>query len=367
MGHFLVANTARANSRTITQTILEGKNLNFLVCIVIDSWKKTKGGDLSTSGTTVACAIVQQDRIYIANVGDSTIVLGKTNPNYGEPGEPEVIAEVVTRDHKPEDKKEKKRIERLGGSVSLSNKGVMRVVWVRKRPVQTKTRTTESCQVDRIPFLSVARSLGDLWSVTQNKDYLVSPLPDVYVHYFDLTKDKFIILASDGLWNMLKPQETVETVYQLSKSGINNKVEASKVVHVLIKNALERWNKKNLTADNVSALIGFFKEQKREVNQTCEDVKASDIDEGIDLEVSTPSPSEDEQHRQPLQKSIMLHNEHLSDLECDSLQASCNLGQPIDSTKQKLGKRANPTDCLPILSPKKASIDKPPDILTTAA
>ena len=243
----------------------------------------------------------------------------------------------------------------------------MRVVWVRKRPVQTKTRTTESCQVDRIPFLSVARSLGDLWSVTQNKDYLVSPLPDVYVHYFDLTKDKFIILASDGLWNMLKPQETVETVYQLSKSGINNKVEASKVVHVLIKNALERWNKKNLTADNVSALIGFFKEQKREVNQTCEDVKASDIDEGIDLEVSTPSPSEDEQHRQPLQKSIMLHNEHLSDLECDSLQASCNLGQPIDSTKQKLGKRANPTDCLPILSPKKASIDKPPDILTTAA
>ena len=64
--------------------------------------------------------------MYIANVGDSTIVLGKANPKYGEAGEPEVIAEVITRDHKPEDKKEKRRIEALGGAVSLSNKGVMR-------------------------------------------------------------------------------------------------------------------------------------------------------------------------------------------------------------------------------------------------
>ena len=34
-------------------------------------------------------------------------MLGKANPNYGEPGEPEIVAEVITRDHKPEDKKEK--------------------------------------------------------------------------------------------------------------------------------------------------------------------------------------------------------------------------------------------------------------------
>ena len=338
------------------------------ILFIVDSWKKTKGGDPSTSGTTVACAIVQQDRMYIANVGDSTIVLGKTNPKYGEPGEPEVIAEVITRDHKPEDKKEKRRIEALGGAVSLSNKGVMRVVWERKRPVQTKTRISESCQIDRIPFLSVARSLGDLWSVTKDKEYLVSPVPDVYVHYFDLTKDKFIILASDGLWNMLKPQETVETVYQLSKSGVNNKVEASKAAHVLINNALERWNGRNLTADNISALIGFFREHKREANQTCEDAKSSDIDEGIDLEVPTPSPSEDELHGRPLQKSTILHDEHLSDIECDSLQASCNLGKPIDSTKQKLGKRAKQTDCLSLSSPKKPSMmDKLPEILTTAA
>ena len=317
----------------------------------------------------MACAIVQQDRMYIANVGDSTIVLGKANPKYGEAGEPEVIAEVITRDHKPEDKKEKRRIEALGGSVSLSNKGVMRVVWERKRPIQTKSRIGEGCHVDRIPFLSVARSLGDLWSATKNNEYLVSPVPDVYVHYFDLTKDKFIILASDGLWNMLKPQETVETVYHLCKNGVTNKVEASKAAHVLISNALERWNKRNLTADNISALIGFFREYKKETSGSCsDDAKSSDIDEGIDLEVSTPSPSEDELNGQTMERSTILHDEQLSDGECDSLQASCNLGKPtMDSTKQKLGKRAKQTDCLSLTSPKKPSImEKPPDISTMA-
>lgn len=337
-----------------------GNQFEFTLFICPDTWKKTKGGDPSTSGTTVACAIVQQDRMYIANVGDSTIVLGKANPKYGEPGEPEVIAEVITRDHKPEDKKEKRRIEALGGSVSLSNKGVMRVVWERRRPVQTKTRTTESYQVDRIPFLSVARSLGDLWSVTKEKDYLVSPVPDVYIHYFDLTKDKFIILASDGLWNMLKPQETVETVYEQCKTGVTNKVEASKAAHVLINNALERWNKRNLTADNISALIGFFREYKKEGSPTCEDAKSSDIDEGIDLEVSTPSPSGDELNNQPLEQSTTIHDEHSSDEECDSLQASCNLGKPTEAKKQKLGKRTKQTDCLSLSCSKKPSVmDQP--------
>jgi len=139
--------------------------------------------------------------MYIANVGDSTIMLGKANPNHGEPREPEIVAEVITRDHKPQDKKEKQRIEALGGNVSMCNKGDMRVVWERKRPAAT-SKTGEKYQVDEIPFLNVARSLGDLWSVTKNNEYLVSPIPDVYVHYFNLTEDK---LASDGLWNMLKP------------------------------------------------------------------------------------------------------------------------------------------------------------------
>ena len=317
----------------------------------------------------MACAIVQQDRMYIANVGDSTVVLGKANPNYGEPGEPEMVAEVITRDHKPEDKKEKRRIEALGGNVLMSNKGVMRVVWERKRPVTT-SKTGEKYQVDKIPFLSVARSLGDLWSVTKNNEYLVSPIPDVYVHYFDLTKDKFVVLASDGLWNMLKPQEVVESVYSLCKSGIANKVEASKAAHTLVDQALERWNKRNLTADNISALIGFFREYKKDGltddSKSMVDIHLSDVDEGIDLEVSTPSPSEDEQLHGDTHKNedIVVHT---TNENCNSLQASYSWRKPTIA-KQKLGKRPSiQSDCLS--SPKKPSImtmpSQPQDILST--
>lgn len=33
-------------------------------------------GDLSTAGTTASTVIFRQDQIFVANVGDSTIVLG---------------------------------------------------------------------------------------------------------------------------------------------------------------------------------------------------------------------------------------------------------------------------------------------------
>ena len=40
----------------------------------------------------------------------------------------------------------------------------------------------------------------------------VSPVPDVYVYDLHKTKEQFIILASDGLWNMIQPQEAVSIV-----------------------------------------------------------------------------------------------------------------------------------------------------------
>ena len=63
-----------------------------------DLWKKTKYGEPSIAGTTVACAIIESYRVFIANVGDSTVVLGKSNLNDREP---KILAEIITRDHSP--------------------------------------------------------------------------------------------------------------------------------------------------------------------------------------------------------------------------------------------------------------------------
>ena len=58
---------------------------------------------------------------------------------------------------------------------------------------------------------------GDLWSYNSNKDvFVVSPEPDVCVYDLDPAKHKFVILASDGLWDMVKPDEAADIAHQLS-------------------------------------------------------------------------------------------------------------------------------------------------------
>lgn len=53
-------------------------------------------------------------------------------------------------------------------------------------------------------------SLGDLWSYDfYSGEFVVSPEPDTSVHTIDPQKHKYIILGSDGLWNMIPPQDAI--------------------------------------------------------------------------------------------------------------------------------------------------------------
>ena len=57
---------------------------------------------------------------------------------------------------------------------------------------------------------------GDLWSYDYyTETYVVSPDPDVAVLPLDPSKHRCLILASDGLWNMLTPEESVNMVMDL--------------------------------------------------------------------------------------------------------------------------------------------------------
>lgn len=51
---------------------------------------------------------------------------------------------------------------------------------------------------------------GDLWSYDfYSGEFVVSPEPDTSVVTLDPTKHRYIILGSDGLWNMVPPQEAI--------------------------------------------------------------------------------------------------------------------------------------------------------------
>ena len=66
---------------------------------------------------------------------------------------------MYLQDHKPESKKELSRIEQNGGAV-VAKAGVQRVVWNRPRTPHGGA-VRRSTLIDRIPFLAIARALGE--------------------------------------------------------------------------------------------------------------------------------------------------------------------------------------------------------------
>ncbi|EDS43270.1 phosphatase 2c [Culex quinquefasciatus] len=127
-----------------------------------DKWPKTSSGLPSTAGTTASVAFIRQGKIYVGHVGDSGIVLGYQKDKEKGDDPSKWAATPLTEDHKPESYAEKMRIMNCGGKV-VSKSGVPRVVWNRPR-IGHKGPVRRSTPIDEIPFLAVARSLGDLWS-----------------------------------------------------------------------------------------------------------------------------------------------------------------------------------------------------------
>jgi len=120
-------------------------------------------------GTTAIVALVQDDVLTVAHVGDSRGVLCRKGGT--------TIA--ITQDHKPELEPEKKRIEALGGFVSYI--GCWRAMGI----------------------LAMSRAIGDLFL----KPY-VSAEPDVNVWALEAT-DEFVVLASDGVFDVFDNEQVV--------------------------------------------------------------------------------------------------------------------------------------------------------------
>lgn len=213
----------------------------------LPEWPKTLTGLPSTSGTTASVVVIRGNRMYVAHVGDSAVVLGVQD----DPSVPFIRAVEVTQDHKPELPRERERIEGLGGSV-IKKSGVNRVVWKRPR-LSHNGPVRRSTVIDQIPFLAVARALGDLWSYDfYSGEFVVSPEPDTCVVTLDPRKHRYIILGSDGLWNMVPPQEAISMCQNNDEAVAPCEVSSARQ---LVSHALLRWRQRMLRADNTSAIV----------------------------------------------------------------------------------------------------------------
>lgn len=159
-------------------------------------------------GSTGVVAVVHGHHLLVAHVGDSRAVLCRGKK-----------AIELTSDHKPDRADETERILSLGGTVE---------------------RTETGGSIPRVNgHLAVSRSFGDL-RMKEVQRY-VSAEPEMTV--VPLTpNDKFVVLASDGLWDVLTNQEAVDFVRKDSSK--------SKAARNLVKRALKIG-----TTDNITVLV----------------------------------------------------------------------------------------------------------------
>lgn len=138
--------------------------------------------------------------------------------------------------------------------------GVPRVVWNRPK-MGHQGPVRRSTPIDEIPFLAVARSLGDLWSYnSQINQFIVSPDPDCSVFTIDTNNHRCLIFGTDGLFNMLSPQNAVYIVQTAERH--NEKAALSDAINktwlnpskLLVEKALDRWHNTKMRADNTSVV-----------------------------------------------------------------------------------------------------------------
>jgi protein phosphatase 1L len=158
-------------------------------------------------------------QLKVINLGDCRAVLCNEQN----------IAIPLTKDHKPMAYDENKRI--------LEANGVIKV---------------DFGDDPRINGLSVSRAFGDLDAKPH-----VSHIPDMYDYEINPSRDKFIVMCCDGVWDVLSNQDVVDFIlYSMDKvSNINNcSTRTTKnIAYLLGEYAIEKGSQ-----DNISVLIVWF-------------------------------------------------------------------------------------------------------------
>ncbi|CAL5353163.1 unnamed protein product [Camellia sinensis] len=169
-------------------------------------------------------------KFLVASVGDSKALLcsEKIKSALGDEGASITVLDVeeLTRDHHPDRDDERARIEAAGGFVRLW--GVPRVNGI----------------------LAVSRSIGDVYL----KRYGVSPVPEVIGWRHLTANDCYLVVASDGIFESLKPQKVCDLLWdanvqvnEMSKSSCSCS-SSSSLADRIVNKAFKKGSRDNLSA-----------------------------------------------------------------------------------------------------------------------
>ena len=238
---FLVENLPNnLNQKFLSQNIysLKSENIYDLSTIFEQTFIETNKQlneneriDCSLSGSTCVSLIYTPERLICINVGDSRCILGKFV-------ESEWLPMNLSRDHKPGDPDEKLRIEKRGGVVEAFKDVVGGYIG----PERVWVKGEDS------PGLAMSRSFGD--EVAHKVGVIVNP--EIFDYHL-LSEDKFVVIASDGIWEFMSSDEVVNVVKDFY---LKDDIEGA--VNFLYKEASNRWITKEDIIDDITIIVVFF-------------------------------------------------------------------------------------------------------------
>ncbi len=220
---------------------LSYNNYNIIrnVYIKIDEKLKKKDYDSDLSGSTSCTIFIIGKHIICSNLGDSRAILIKKSN--------EIVN--LSNDHKPNNKKEYERIIKKGGEIRKNSLDLN----------EYNNNINENNIYEIIPFriyfknenfpgLAMSRSIGDFIA----KKIGVINEPEIF-DYNICEDDKFIILASDGLWEFVSNEDARNIVNLYYFQGNLNKA-----IEELISFAKKKFLQIGSYVDDITIILIFL-------------------------------------------------------------------------------------------------------------
>ncbi|XP_010485601.1 PREDICTED: probable protein phosphatase 2C 33 isoform X2 [Camelina sativa] len=229
---------------------------------VMDRELKFHGSvDCFCSGTTAVTLIKQGQYLVVGNIGDSRAVMGTRDSNNA------LVSVQLTVDLKPNLPAEAERIRKCRGRVfALRDEPEVCRVWL------------PNCDS---PGLAMARAFGDFCL----KDFGLISVPDV--SFRRLTKkDEFIVLATDGIWDVLSNDDVVGIVASAPSR--------STAARAIVESAVRAWRYKYPTSkvDDCAAVCLYLDANNSNVISTSSSVSRLE-DEEVDEELKAATENDD--------------------------------------------------------------------------
>ncbi|KAK1428812.1 hypothetical protein QVD17_17652 [Tagetes erecta] len=193
---------------------------------------------MAAVGSCCLAGIISEGTLYVANMGDSRAVIGRLNRRRSN----KVVAEQITEDHNAcmdEIRQELKQDHPDDPHIVVRKQGVWRI----KGIIQV-SRTIGDAYLKKPEF-----ALDSSFPRFHLREPIRRPVlgngPSLYSRELK-PDDKFIVFASDGLWEHMTNQQVVEIIHNNPRSGIARR---------LIKSAInEAARKSRMSYDEVKRL-----------------------------------------------------------------------------------------------------------------